>query len=769
METATGHNRSSIHQFQLISELTKHLRLLSAGVLAMLLSSSAMAALVVPDVVKMPGSQPEDAVANIQLSSDCMSCHQSGTPTVTIGHDWRGSAMSHAGRDPLYWATVAIAEQVFDGAGDLCIRCHTMRGWQGGESTPTDASTLSEANAADGVGCDICHKMTNPDGSEYAGVQNAPFIANDGGTPPVGHYGAAQLALSGSTEKLGPYTDTAPWHPWNPSMFHRNVDFCGSCHDVSNPVVGDLAPNNGVQIPLPPGDAGTKFGGTTLEQKAAFNYFPYQYGVVERTYSEYKSSAFPTLPVSDYNTLPADLKDGSIQRTYDAALLAGKGGDYADGDTRYFSCQSCHMRPVEGLGANVPGAPARNDLPSHDLTGGNFWLSDLVQYMASQDTLLFGSGLSALETSGLVAGADRARDNLNKSASLDVAGNTLKIVNLTGHKLISGYPEGRRMWLNTTWKDGSGATLREDGAYGPLTVAFDVNDDGNVDGGDVVNTILDLNDPNTKFYEVHGAVSQEWADKLVNAAGFSAALPLTYNRVTGAVEKTLGDVATQSPGTALETFHFVLNNTVIKDNRIPPYGMRYDDAAERSILPVPDSQYGNPGAGGVYNYWDEFTLNPPVGAVTATINLMYQSTSWEYVSFLYLANNGAVLFLANEGTNLLDGWLNSGMSPPHVMASTTWSAGPDTDGDGVPDANDNCIEVANADQRDTDNDGYGNICDADFNNDGIVDASDLAYFRSRYRTTDPDANLNGNGIVDAGDLSIFRSLYMKPPGPGGLH
>jgi hypothetical protein len=473
--------------------------------------------------------------------------------------------------------------------------------------------------------------------------------------------------------------------------------------------------------------------------------------------------------VSDFNNLPADLKDGSIQRTYDAALLAGNGGDYSDGATRYFSCQSCHMRPVVGLGANRSGLSARDDLPSHDLTGGNFWLSDLVQYMDSQGTLLFGSGLSAEEIAGLTAGADRARDNLNKSASLEVTGDTLKIVNLTGHKLISGYPEGRRMWLNIIWKDGSGATLREDGAYGPLTVAFDVNDDGNVDGGDVVNTILDLHDPNTKFYEVHGAISQEWADRLVNVAGFSPTIPLTYDRVSGAVDQTLGDVAAQSGGAALETFHFVLNNTVIKDNRIPPYGMRYDDAAERSILPVPASQYGDPGAGGVYNYWDEFTLTPPTGAVSATINLMYQSTSWEYVSFLYLANNGSVEKLANEGANLLDGWLNSGMSSPHVMASTTWSAGQDTDGDGVPDAGDNCYEVANADQRDTDNDGYGNICDADFNNDLIVNASDLSYFRSKFRTADPDANLDGNGIVDARDLSIFRSLYMKPPGPSGLH
>ena len=35
----------------------------------------------------------------------------------------------------------------------------------------------------------------------------------------------------------------------------------------------------------------------------------------------------------------------------------------------------------------------------------------------------------------------------------------------------------------------------------------------------------------------------------------------------------------------------------------------------------------------------------------------------------------------------------------------------DTDGDGIPDSSDNCTLVANANQQDTDADGYGNICD----------------------------------------------------------
>jgi hypothetical protein len=29
------------------------------------------------------------------------------------------------------------------------------------------------------------------------------------------------------------------------SLFHRDRDFCGTCHDVSNPVVGDLASGHG--------------------------------------------------------------------------------------------------------------------------------------------------------------------------------------------------------------------------------------------------------------------------------------------------------------------------------------------------------------------------------------------------------------------------------------------------------------------------------------------------------------------------------------------
>jgi len=40
--------------------------------------------------------------------------------------------------------------------------------------------------------------------------------------------------------------------------------------------------------------------------------------------------------------------------------------------------------------------------------------------------------------------------------------------------------------------------------------------------------------------------------------------------------------------------------------------------------------------------------------------------------------------------------------------------------------------VANPEQRDTDTDGYGNRCDADFDNSGFVNFADLAIFRQLF-------------------------------------
>ena len=93
----------------------------------------------------------------------------------------------------------------------------------------------------------------------------------------------------------------------------------------------------------------------------------------------------------------------------------------------------------------------------------------------------------------------------------------------------------------------------------------------------------------------------------------------------------------------------------------------------------------------------------------------------------------------------------------------------DTDGDGVFDSADNCTEIANADQRDTNNDGYGNLCDADLNNDGNVNFADLGVFKNAFFSSGPglDADLNGDGQVNFGDLGIMRGSFFSAPGPSG--
>ena len=629
-------------------------------VVAMLVLSSvglAAAAIVVPTEIEQPGTQPGEA-GNLESPDRCDNCHGGYDSAVEPAFNWRGSMMANAGRDPIFWATLAIAEQDFDGAGDLCIRCHSTGGWYGGRSTPTDGSGL-RASDADGVDCDTCHKMTNPNNQEHLGAMIAPFVANDGQSPATGYYGSGMYSLSAGNAKLGPYAQTTARHQFAQSLFHRDSDFCGTCHDVSNPAVGDLAHNNGAPIPL---QAGTFSGvlGSPVDGKAAFNNFPFLYGVVERTFSEHRASLLSETLVANYASLPADLKAGAIQAAYASTLVDNN--NYSDGTPRYFTCQTCHVPAVTGKGADKNDAPLRTDLPLHDMTGGNYWMPDAILYQNAQNTLRLGGGLNAIQINAINAGKQRARQQLDLAASLTVTANTLKVTNLTGHKLISGYPEGRRMWLNVQWYSSDHQLVREDGRY---DVVASVN-------GTPVKSIVDLYDPNSKIYEAHYGMTQEWASQLL-ALGYAPGLPLSFDRVSGNVNYTLGDLAAQAPGTAHETFHFVLNNTVVKDNRIPPYGFSFDAAQTRNALPVPASQYGNPGAGGVYNYWDEVMLDPPPSAAYAEIRLLYQPTSWEYVQFLYRANTGQNAFLANEGINLLHAWLGTGMAEPHVMATATWT------------------------------------------------------------------------------------------------
>lgn len=618
----------------------------------------------VPPIIQMPGTQPQD-IANLESPDKCDNCHGGYNSAVEPAHNWRGSMMAQAGRDPIFWATMAIAEQDLDGSGDLCLRCHSTSGWLAGRSTPTDGSGLA-AGDADGVECDYCHKLTNPDNQEHAGVMVEPFVAN---RDAEAYYGSGMSSMWGGSDKLGPYNDADARHQFMRSSFHRDPNFCGTCHDVSNPAVGNVAPNRGT---LGDGTSVTADGALdgAVDTKAAFNNPPYTYGIVERTFSEHMSSAIPDILVDHFpgSELP---QGGAFEAIYLATTDQGlRSANYTSPmQDRTYTCQTCHMRAVTGTGANKRGVPVRHDLPLHDMTGGNYWMAEAIIWLDSQGKLRLGGGLNADQVDAMRDAAGRAREQLQLAATMKVEGNELEIVNHTGHKLITGYPEGRRMWLNIKWYDGAGTLLREDGAYGPISTT--------TKGGVAPRSILDLEDPNLFIFEAHMGMDSEWAALLEGLPHLEPSLPLAFDRISGDPSLTLGELANEAGGiTHAPTFHFALNNIVEHDNRIPPFGMDYLEASRRNATPVPDYQYRDSASDPTYDHYAEINLEPPSGAVSASIDLLYQPTSWEYIQFLYLANDRSNAFLADEGENMLDAWIATGMAEPFVMTSTTWGGTP---------------------------------------------------------------------------------------------
>ena len=96
---------------------------------------------------------------------------------------------------------------------------------------------------------------------------------------------------------------------------------------------------------------------------------------------------------------------------------------------------------------------------------------------------------------------------------------------------------------------------------------------------------------------------------------------------------------------------------------------------------------------------------------------------------------------------------------------------PDDDADGVPNPDDNCRVDANPDQDDTDGDDCGNLCDADYDNNGTVAIGDFGAFSAAFAGNDEEKvhfEPVPGGTVSIGDFGFFSANFGGNPGPSGI-
>ena len=225
----------------------------------------------------MPGSQPLQS-GTFKSPNQCDNCHGGYDTNAEPAFTWRGSMMAHAMRDPLYLASVTIANQDAVDAGDLCIRCHSPSGWLEGRSVPTDASEImSNSTDMEGVHCHFCHKMIDPLSTDQHDIDYMNTTLTLPNNVPTQH-GNGMFVIDSEDIRRGPYSDLSPNHAFKYDSFYKESEMCAACHDVSNPVFtkaqdGTYQPN--------------ELGAAIPSDFDKYKMFP-----AERTYSEWFMSAY---------------------------------------------------------------------------------------------------------------------------------------------------------------------------------------------------------------------------------------------------------------------------------------------------------------------------------------------------------------------------------------------------------------------------------------------------------------------------------------------
>ena len=148
------------------------------------------------------------------------------------------------------------------------------------------------------------------------------------------------------------------------------------------------------------------------------------------------------------------------QRTYSE----WKNSDYAVDGAGFKGCQDCHMPAVDEVAGcaefNTQGLVHATGGRRHDLAGANRRMVEILKGVYGDagegviDDVFFDLAAANIDRTL----AEAATLEVTAPAMVDlgqgISGWDVKVINNTGHKLPSGYSEGRVMWLEVTGKYG---------------------------------------------------------------------------------------------------------------------------------------------------------------------------------------------------------------------------------------------------------------------------------------------------------------------------
>lgn len=494
---------------------------------------------IVPVLPVLRGLKPEVNQANALFEGDhysgsaiCSACHddqssgddakmaiqdESGIRDVSIGRAWETSVMANSTRDP-YWHAVVASElakypNLSEEINDTCTRCHapmandlakkeglTLQVFDSGSEATgdfvqgiysMDDSSDIFNHAMDGVSCTLCHQIAD-DGN----------LGTDQGMSGGWTVNAFPVENKDDRPAYGQYANVDELYMRENSGYTpafaahiSSSDTCGSCHNLKTEPVD----KNGQPVP-------------------GVAHFAEQ-----MVYTEWENSEF---------------NDGAAQAQ---------------------SCQGCHMPKIDqpvflaSTGANQ----TRDNFAEHTFLGANTVMQDMLKNFSSE--LGVSEDITAEDFEESI---ERNREFLKTSASLELLNTSLidnkinvdvKITNLTGHKLPSGY-HTRRAYLHVLVIDDDGKLVYENGLIRP---------DGSIAGVS--------EDANPNSYEIH-------YDKITSPTQVQV-----YQGIPGDAEGGI-------------THSLLAATQFLKDNRLTPAGFDKntvpDDVAVRGAA-VEDNDFNN--------------------------------------------------------------------------------------------------------------------------------------------------------------------------------